>query len=498
MAGPAFANNRFLPRAQPSAAGPAPGGDSLVAVPNIAALVALDDTAVDDGGVVAVKSVLDLWMLDKTDATTPIDGITSVLPNSGTGRWNRMKLPALFWQLQATWYIDEITGGDENSGSTALSALATWDEYQRRIGEGPLEVAHTVNFTSTLVQDIHVNTTMVNDSINITLQGVRSAPIYSGSVTAKQAQNESTNTDLQITDAALPVSWTASGLVDKMYVLTSGPNAGAAGWIAKDMGAKAARITLAWNEGAGTYVEPGVGETFDVVDLGLVEGELRGIEGSNVRVAVRDLRFLKPGASVFSTNGGSWVLYNSDFEGGVINMSGASQQSSFFTAVSTYATRLQGTNFILNERSTWNLQATYLAGGVTMRSSGVMLINAPSIMQYKGVGPNYGIRVNGHSRLGLRSIGTFGVFDFTTNPGQRALRTSSGGHAGLANYLWGYGSTFDYAIQADAGSTVEYTAGFTPVVAAGAIRDTIIGGLARNYGVLPVSNLSKLCGIVQS
>jgi hypothetical protein len=82
MSGPAFANNRFLPRAQPATGGPAPGGDSLVAVPNIAALVALDDTAVDDGGVVSVKSVLDLWMLDKTDVTTPIDGITSVLAAS--------------------------------------------------------------------------------------------------------------------------------------------------------------------------------------------------------------------------------------------------------------------------------------------------------------------------------------------------------------------------------------------------------------------------------
>jgi hypothetical protein len=494
MSGPAFANNRFLPRAQPATGGPAPGGDSLVAVPNIAALVALDDTAVDDGGVVSVKSVLDLWMLDKTD----IDGITSVLPNSGVGRWNRMKLPALFWQLQTTWYVNEGAGNDENSGISSLAALATWDEYQRRIGEGPLEVSHTVNFVSTLVQDIHVNTTSVDDSVNITLQGVRSAPIYSGSVTAKQAQVESTNTDLQITDAALPVSWTASGLVDKMYVLTSGPNVGAAGWIAKDVGAKTARITLAFNEGAGTYVEPAVGETFDVVDLGLVEGELRGIEGGNVRVAVRDLRFSNPGASVFRTDGGTWTFYNSDLEGGVVTMSGSSQPSSFFLAVSTYATRLQGTSFILNERSTWNLQATYLASGVTMRSTGVMLINAQSIMQYKGVGPNYGIRANGHSRVILRSSGSYGVFDFTTNPGQRALRTSSGSHVGLNNYLWGNGNTFDYAIQVDPGSTVEYNVAFKPVVVAGAIRDTIIGGLGRNYAVLPVTNLTQLCGIVQS
>jgi hypothetical protein len=498
MSGPAFANNRFLPRAQPATGGPAPGGDSLVAVPNIAALVALDDTAVDDGGVVSVKSVLDLWMLDKTDVTTPIDGITSVLPNSGVGRWNRMKLPALFWQLQTTWYIDEITGGDENGGATALSALATWDEYQRRIGEGPLEVSHVVNFSSTLVQDIHVNTTSIDENVTITLQGVRSSAIYSGSVTAKQAQNAATNTDLQITDAALPVSWTASGLVDKLYVLTSGPNAGAAGWVVLDVGAKTARITKAYNEGAGTFVEPGVGETFDVVDQGLVEGELRGIEGGNVNVRVRDLRFLDPGLTVFSTKGGTWIFFFSDLEGGVVNMSGASEQSSFFGAVSTYATRLQATSFILNERSTWNWYATYLASGVTMRSSGVVLVGADSIMQYKGVGANYGVRCNGQSRFNLRAAATFGVFDFTTNPGQRALRMTTGGTCNLQNYLWGYGNTFDYAIQVDPHSAVEYTAGFKPVVVAGALNDTLIGGLARAYVVLPMTNLSKLCGIIQT
>lgn len=497
MPGPAFANNRFLPRAQPSGGMPTPGGDSLFAVPNITVLSAIDDAVVDDGGAVAVKSVLDQWTLDKTSTLTA-DGITIAVTNSGTGRWIRRKLPSLVWQLQTTWYIDEITGNDENTGLTALAALSTWDEYQRRIGEGPLEVSHVVNFASTLAQDIHVNTASVDDSVFITLQGARSAPTYSGSVTAKQAQNAATNTDLQITDAALPVSWTASGLVDKLYVLTSGPNAGAAGWIASDVGAKTARITKAFNEGAGIYVEPGVGETFDVVDLGLVEGELRGIEGGNVRVVVRDLKFLNAGQSAFATNGGTWAFYTSDLEGGTINMSGASEQSSFLLAVSTHATRFQATNFILNERSTWNWYAAYLASGVTMHQGGGIIVDVDSIVQYKGVGDNYGIRCSNHSSVDVRPDASLGVFDFNTNPGQRALRTGTGSHVLLQGYLWGYGNTFDYALQADPGSTIEYSPGFKPVVAAAAIRDTIVGGLPRNYIVLPVTNLNKLCGIIQT
>jgi hypothetical protein len=488
MSGPAFANNRFLPRAQPVSSGPAPGGDSLVAVANIAALQALDDTAVDDGGVVSVKSVLDLWMLDKTSPLAT-DGITVVATNSGTGRWIRMKLPSLVWQLQTTWYIDEVTGGDENSGATALSALATWDEYQRRIGEGPLEVSHTVNFTSTLTQDIHVNTAMIDDSLSITLQGVRSAPIYSGSVTGKQAENAAANVDLQITDAALPVSWAASGLVDKMYVLTSGPNVGACGWIAADVGAKAARITKAYNEGAGTFVEPAVGETFDVVDLGLVEGALRGIEGGNVRVVARDLRFLNPGALAMQTEGGFWKLVFCDIDGGSVNLSGSSQQSSNAGATSAFATRLKATNFILLERATCVLYSALLASGITMRTHGTLILRlSSSILQYAS-GPGF-IRANGGSRMIVSSpLGVFGL----AAAGNRAIYVTWNGIAILREFVFGYGNTFDYAFEVGSGSSIIYDAAFTPVVTAGAIADTRIGNLNRNYIQLPVSNLGRNC-----
>jgi hypothetical protein len=494
--GPSLVNNRWYPRATPTSGGPAPGGDALLAVANVAALQVLDDTTIDDGGVVSMKSVLDFWMLNKTDATTPVDNITTVLPNSGVGRWHRLKIPNPYWQLQTTWHISAAIGNDEAAG-TALAPLLTWDEYQRRVGEGPLTVSHTVTYDSTLVGDIAVNTACIDDSVRITLQGVRSAAIYSGSVTAKQAQNAGANTDLQITDAALPVSWTASGLVDKLYVLTSGPNAGAAGWVVLDVGGKTARISKAYNEGAGTYVEPAVGETFDVVSLGLVEGALRGIEGGNVRVTVRDLRFSNPGATVFETKGGDWAFYTSDLEGGVVNMSGASEESSFATAVITYATRVQGTSFILNERSTWNWNATYLASGLTMRASGAIIVNADSIVQYKSVGVNYGIRCNFHSRVNLRNIASVGVFDFNAGAGQRALLVSTGSHAALSGYLWGYGNVFDYALEADPHSAIVYGSAVQPVVAGATIRDTLIGNLARNYAALPVTDVQCLAGIIQ-
>ncbi len=488
MAGPSLINNRFFPRANIGDGGPAPGGDSLLAVPNIAALQALDDTAVDDGGVVSVKSLLDLWILDKS-SVLPTDGITVVLPNSGTGRWIRLQLPNLTWQLQTTWYVNETAGNDENGGSTPATALKNWDEYQRRIGEGPLTVSHTVNFATTLTQDIHVNTTMIDDSVIITLQGVRSAPLYSGSVTAKQAENAGANTDLQITDAALPVSWAASGLVDKMYVLTSGPNAGACGWIAADVGAKTARITKAYNEAGGTFVEPGVGETFDVVDLGLVEGGLSGIEGGNVRVVARDLRFSNPGALAMKTEGGYWRLIFCDIDGGSINLSGSSQQSSFAGATSAFATRLKATSFILLERATGVLYSVLLASGITMRSHGTLNIRLSSTIFQYASGPGF-IRAIGGSRMIVSApLGVFGL----TAAGNRAISVIWNGIAILREYVFGSGNTFDYAFDVGSGSSIIYQSGFTPVVTAGAIADTLIGNLNRNYIQLPVTNISRNC-----
>jgi hypothetical protein len=308
-------------------------------------------------------------------------------------------------------------------------------------------------------------------------------------VTAKQAENPAANVDLQITDGALPVGWTASGLVDKMYVLTSGPNAGACGWVVKDVGAKAARVTAAYNEGAGTYVEPAVGETFDVVDLGLVEGKLNGVEGGNVRVVVRDLRFISSG-SVVKTEGGNWQFFYCDVDGQDINLSGSSQQSSSTSATAVYASRMLASQGMQIERATVTLYATMLASGLVMRSHGTLvLMGASTVFQYKGVGLG-SIQANGGSRITVDV--PLAVFDLV-NASDRALLVTLNGIAALRDFVYGYGNTFNYAFEVGSGSSIIYQSGFAPVVTAAAVTDALIGQLNRNYVQLPVSNNGRNC-----
>ena len=145
------------------------------------------------------------------------------------------------------------------------------------------------------------------------------------------------------------------------------------------------------------------------------------------------------------------------------------------------------------ERAGCGLYAAYLASGITMRTHGTLGVSADSIFERKS-GPGF-IRANGGARFTLNTGHTLGVFGLSA-AGNRALYVTWNGVAVLRGYLYGYGNTFDYAIEAGSGSNILYASGFVPVVTAAAIRDTLVGNLPRAYGVLPVSNLSRMCGIV--
>lgn len=161
---------------------------------------------------------------------------------------------------QLNWYIDPINGNDANDGASATTALRTDDERQRRMGENPIWSAG----------DYHIF--YLNDIDKVVLRGRRigSAAIfvhgsatpgngqsilYSGTIDALTTLSPSTNQPWQITSNGLPVSWTASGLIDgRIRDTTAGTNLGAKGWAIKDLGGKQARCSYFLR--ANTYVTP--------------------------------------------------------------------------------------------------------------------------------------------------------------------------------------------------------------------------------------------------
>jgi hypothetical protein len=484
MAGPSLVNNRFFPRANIVSGGPGPGGDALLAVADIAALQALDDTTVDDAGVVSMKSVLDLWMLDKT-STLAVDGITVVLPNSGTGRWIRLEIPNETWQQQSTWHINETTGDDENKGDTALLPVATYAEIDRRWGTGPVGPV-VINVDSTLNQDIDVDVKINKAVGGVTFQGARTV-IYSGSVTGAQAMNPGANQDAQITDAALPVSWTASGLVGKLCVITSGPRAGYAGWIVKDLGAKTARVTKFFDYATFSFADPQVGDAFDIVDLTQINGRFGGVE-SFTSVWAFDLQFTNPGSRTYQAFGGEWFFFYCDFNEGSWGITDAVIADLWECRVA--CTTLDATDSYLY------FEAGYITRGPRGFRDCVCTIWEDLIAQYVSGTSAMGAEMYGPSQFIITSNGSYGVFD-DPNASSYGLSVRTGAAARLQGYLWGTGNTFNYAIRVSSTGKISYDLTTTPNAATAALQDTKIGSMTRPYAALPTNNMSERCGIVR-
>lgn len=137
-------------------------------VADIAALAAIDTVGMVDGAQIYVESVRSLFGLSSVSGTP--DNITIVAAYGSTKYWYRSSAPSLTWGYQTTWYIDSATGDDENAGDTALTALASWAEFCRRVMT--VYVAMTVNVVAATSQSLIGSFKPGNTTATLTVQGV--------------------------------------------------------------------------------------------------------------------------------------------------------------------------------------------------------------------------------------------------------------------------------------------------------------------------------------
>jgi hypothetical protein len=475
-------SNRWKPWLLPSGSPVPPvSGDALLAVPNIAALMALPTATIDDGGVVAVKSVMDTWMLDKTSGLAP-DGIT-VVPALGGGNWLRMEIPSQKWLLQPNWFIDPLTGDNENIGATAGTALLTFAEWKRRVGTR-LEIPQTLNIQDDLTEDLLFD--MDNEQVYVVVQGLRTV-LYSGTVTAARPWDPlAALPDGEITDVAIPVSWTASALVDKLIVLTSGASAGSAGFVAKDMGAKTARYSPLID--ANTYLTYDFvpGDTFDVVSLTTINGTIEVVGSCHVIPVDLSARSLTGTDTFLARSGGRIFPFFCDIEMPFIEASDAGFID--FTGCRLKTTVNQFV-FIV-ESGTCYLDACLMKVQLRNQRAGMSICTTKTLAQGDVGGVWVGINCLSNGYFANQEW--FAVFD---EPTTGAALRNDGGMAGLYDYLWGNGGASNFGIQVFGAGSVVYT--FTPTYGPAVVADVFVGGLQRPYASLPVHNASKMCGIVQ-
>ena len=484
MSGPQNCSNRWQPRLFAGGT-PVPPvvGSALLAVPNIAALIALPTATIDDGGVVSVKTVMGTWILDKTSVAAT-DGIT-VVPATGGGRWFRMDSVAEIWLIQPTWHIDPTIGNDENFGTTALAPLATHAELMRRInGNVVAPSTVTVYLDSAITEVIEADWKDAGDT-QIFYQGVRTV-LYSGSVTGVVPYNPAASVDGQITDAAIPVSWTASGLVGKHFVITRGTNAGAVGVIAKDMGAKTARYSPMDQPFGYAALDPSVFDAFDVYDVTQVKAF---VSNGTATINLVDVELVGPGV---------WGGYTLLQHGGVVTCNSVTISGGTWVdgdeRLFRWTTRFDGTTYLQLTSSSLLLFACELEDYIDMSENrGAIVVVVSSISQYTPAAV-YG-RVGG-DKVDIEDA--WGIFDnpVGTDCNYRALvgTLQNSGACRLRGLLWGTGNSALFGVRVQGGGTIVYDT--LPTVGPGVFADSIIGDVQRTYAEWPVADLNKSASAV--
>jgi len=467
---------------------------SLLAVANTTALGTVDDASLNDGSVVSMLSVKNLWFLDKTSALS-IDGITVIATNSGTGRWVRMIQSNTAWRYQTGWHINQATGNDENDGSTAGTALASHEEFQRRVADEdqPLSVNMVVTFDANYVGDIEntVSVMQVAPYGSITYQGSRTV-VYSGSVTGTNPWVTGTTAG-DLTDSAVPVSFAASGALNQLCILTSGANSGTAAWLTLESAPKTVRHSGFWNETFFSINEPSIGDTYDVVELTTITGKITQVgDGYSV---FRNLSFLSPGGFDIQVQifGGYVGFTFCSIDCNSMNYAGGGTfgHGFFCCRIDCTSASLRFFNADCSFYANWFLTGLPLAA-----SGGRVNVPARNMVQQK----------TGAAAVGAPLRASSGGFVEVVLAGQWVLlgAASAGNRAILCeNYgsirvtssavLWGAGNSYDYAVEVKAGGKLNFA---QPVATrfqlpGATVNDVLIGGTASAFAGLPVADLGQ-------
>jgi hypothetical protein len=197
--------------------------------------------------------------------------------------------------------VDEGAGVDAGDGGSWATAVKYFDEIRRRVG-GRIDSTNEVvrvflrGANGVLTQDIRVDFSIGQHNVltDPPLVGVDALwiiaetlpAVYTGTVTGYQAWDSAAGHEVQITDSALPVSWTDSGLVGGLLVFDDGDAQNGGHFVAVDLGGKTARFSkLFVNDTWGGYpAEAKVGDAFKVVPLLELRGSLSIDTGGRVWV----------------------------------------------------------------------------------------------------------------------------------------------------------------------------------------------------------------------
>lgn len=220
---------------------------SYISVSNLTSLGLLDDTSLPNGCIASVTNLLEIFYLDKVSLLTP-DSITIIGANSGSGNWIRLLSNNFTWSLQQSWYIDPVSGNDQNAGVLG-QPIKTLKEWHRRVGQNKITIDMTIHILSDLLDDDNL-TDVINfgaDSGSLTITGhLGITTVVSGTLTDVTNCNTTSNQPWDITDSSLSGNWSdhiSTSSLGKRLKITNNIFNECIAWMAKDLGSKKCRIS---------------------------------------------------------------------------------------------------------------------------------------------------------------------------------------------------------------------------------------------------------------
>lgn len=392
---------------------------------------------------------------------------------------------------QSDWYVDPVSGDDDNDGATAATALRTWGEYAERVGGNVVVVAQTVNILNDIAEDLRVSATYTQ---GLTIQGQRTT-LLSGTVSGAAAWDGTTSpvTPGTLTDLTLPGDWTDSGpggssLVGKMIVMTSGTHVGKTGWILADIGGKTARISQlidVFTFGTGT---PGVGDTFDVVDLTSVTGQLIIGEIGSSFIDAEDLDIDPAGGFI-----APFDILGGNFSSGTCKYTGGSFVARVLNATGT----LVGSLFV---DTTLDISASpdipifccsFIDSRIRVESTGLIMgLVCPCQKAGGALSTANFLVVNTGGRIAIGTVGVVGVVGQTSGTAAAQINPSGQIDVVAGSVFFTVGQTAGEGISIDSYGHAHWPAGST----AGAVYDFDVSGLAVEWSIGGVTTTSAALG----
>ena len=227
----------------------------------------IEDASLPQGASIYVTSIQDYVVLDKTSTATTAR--LAFATKSGTGKWIRQFGTTLGWAYQFTWYIDPVSGNDDNLGTTAGTALQTVNEFCNRMAYAICGSFYLVNLlgdipkTDTCILDPKIVGAASQAGFCIHFAGQLTV-VRTGTVTAATQAAYTANTTCFGTIQDGAIAW-ATDIGDMVQA------SGLSAWIVKDSGAGVARTTpwtnVANPTAAMATIAPTAAATYTVYEL---------------------------------------------------------------------------------------------------------------------------------------------------------------------------------------------------------------------------------------